>query len=299
MINLKYNEDKLTFIIPIRWNFKDKLTGGLVAIHILAYKLAERGHIVYTFCKNPQYPHKNTHYIPVKNLDNNRYQFQKFTYNPQKTVVIYDQIEHGNPLGIPNVTRWLLYNSQKPLEDMWSKNDVIFNYAGFTTISNFHIEGTLTTANFHLDTLYNKNQNNRKGFCHILHKDTPNNHQDILQVFRSKDVGNWKIKGAWDYLQEIFNKHKYFLTFDNNSFYTVVAGLCGCIPIILNDTKYGSPEEFRKKNPLFKYGIAYGMADLDWALNTHHLLLQNAVDMDRKNNDSVDNFIKYWENKLK
>ncbi len=296
MIELK-NNGKLTFVIPIRWGYGDHLTGGLVAIHMLAYKLAERGHIVYTFTK-PQYHHPNIYQIPFKNIDENRYTYQPFTYNINKTVAVYSQIEHGNALDIPNVARWLLYHSEKPLEEKWDKNEAVFNYMNFET-QGFPIQGTLTTANFYLDTLYNKNLYNRKGFCHILHKDTPSNYQDILQVFRSMDVGSWKVKGAWDYLQKVFNEHKYFLTFDNNSFYTVAAGLCGCIPIVLNDTKYSSPEEFREKNPMMKCGIAYGMSDIDWALNTHHLLLQNINTMNREYNKSVDDFIKYWENRLK
>lgn len=295
MIELK-NNGKLTFVIPIRWHMGEVLTGGVVAVHMLAYKLAERGHIVYMFA-DPEYPHKNIHQIPFKNLDQYRYEWEPFTFNTQKTVVIYSQIEHGNALGIPNVARWLMYHSEKILEDMWDKNDYVFNYMSFET-HHFPIEGTLTTADFHLDTLYNKNLDNRKGFCHIIHKDTPNNYQDILRIFKSTDIGDWKSKGTWDYLQQVFNEHKYFLTFDNNSFYTITAGLCGCIPIVLNDTKYSSPEEFREKNPLFQYGIAYGMNDIDWALNTHHLLLQNINLMDREYNKSVDNFIKFWEDKL-
>ena len=112
-------------------------------------------------------------------------------------------------------------------------------------------------------------------------------------------MGDWKTQGAYSYLKENFNKYKYFLTFDNNSFYSIAAGMCGCIPIILNDKKYSSPEEFRSKNSFFKYGIAYGMKDIDWAFETKHLLLQNLYMLENEYDQTIDNFIKLWESKLK
>ena len=75
--------------------------------------------------------------------------------------------------------------------------------------------------------------------------------------------------------------------------------MCGCIPIILNDKKYSSPEEFRSKNPIFKYGVAYGMKDIDWAFETKHLLLQNLYMLENEYDQTIDNFIKLWESKLK
>ena len=92
---------------------------------------------------------------------------------------------------------------------------------------------------FHLGELKNLN-NKRSGFCHILHKDNLENYQDVLNLFRSKDIGDWKTKGAYSYLQETLNRYSYFLTFDNNTFYTLAAALCGCVSIILNDSNYNT-----------------------------------------------------------
>ena len=57
------NNDKLNFLVEVHVGFNDVLTGGVVAMHMLAYKLAERGHNVFIFCK-PEYPHENITIIP-------------------------------------------------------------------------------------------------------------------------------------------------------------------------------------------------------------------------------------------
>ena len=293
------DNNKLNFVINIHFGFGEVLTGGTMACHLLAHKLAQRGCNVYVFTQ-PEYPHENIHIIPSKHTRENgvlEYSWEVFTYNPHKTIIIYTEIDRGNPFKISNVTRWLLYNPQEDIELQWENTDLVFNYMNFKT-KNYQPTGNLTTIDFHFKELINLN-NERSGFCHILHKDTPNNYKDILEVFRSKDIGDWKTQGAYPYLKENFNKYKYFLTFDNNSFYSIAAGMCGCIPIILNDKKYSSPEEFRSKNPIFKYGVAYGMKDIDWAFETKHLLLQNLYMLENEYDQTIDNFIKLWESKLK
>ena len=45
---LKNNDGKLNFLVGIHTPFSMALTGGVVAMHQLAYKIAERGHNVYT-----------------------------------------------------------------------------------------------------------------------------------------------------------------------------------------------------------------------------------------------------------
>jgi hypothetical protein len=297
MINLKHN-DKLTFIINMHLDFGEALTGGIMACHYLAYKLAERGHYVYMFA-NPEYPHENIYRIPSSKTRNDgflTFTWEEMRFDPDKTVVIYTEIDRGNPFGIKNVTRWLLYHSSEEIESGWGENDQVFNYMSFNTV-NKDTTGTLTVVDFHLEDLKDLH-NTRSGFCHTLHKDTPHNYQEILDVFQSQDLGEWKSAGAYTYLRNFFNKYKYFLTFDNNTFYAVAASLCGCTSIILNDTKYNSPEEFREKNKVFKYGVAYGMKDIDWAISTKHLVLQHLLDVQREYDKTVDSFIQFWNNKL-
>lgn len=297
-MRLKQN-DKLTFIINIHFNFGEAMSGGIVACHYLAYKLAERGHYVYMFTE-PEYPHPNIHKIKsVKKVIDGilSYQWESFEYNSSNTVAIYNEIDNGNPFNSKNVTRWILYHSSKEIESSWGADDCIFNYMSFETNLK-KIDGNLTVMDFHLDDLKNLENIKRSGFCHILHKDTPSNHKEIIDLFRSDDIGEWKTKGAYNYLRETLNNYSYFLTFDNNTFYSLAAALCGCVSIILNDNKYKSPENFRQMNPSFKYGVAYGISDIEWAISTKHLLVQHLLELEDEYDKSVDDFISFWEEKL-
>ena len=58
------NNGKINFLIGIYTPFSRALTGGIVAMHKLAYELADRGHNVYIFCE-PEYPHPNIKVIPT------------------------------------------------------------------------------------------------------------------------------------------------------------------------------------------------------------------------------------------
>ena len=49
MVRLKDN-GKINFIVNIHYNYGECLTGGIVAMHYLAYLLAKEGHNVYIFC---------------------------------------------------------------------------------------------------------------------------------------------------------------------------------------------------------------------------------------------------------
>ena len=98
-------------------------------------------------------------------------------------------------------------------------------------------------------------------------------------------------------MADVFNEHEYFLTFDDKTFLTLAAAMCGCKPIILKNNNI-SPSEFREKNPLQKYGVAYGIDDLDWVEKTISKVPEYVDYMDEMDNKTIDEFIIFWENKL-
>jgi hypothetical protein len=99
-------------------------------------------------------------------------------------------------------------------------------------------------------------------------------------------------------LLDEFNKYEYVLTFDDKSYYTVAAALCGAKSIILNTNKDMTPAEYRIKNPIQMCGVAYGMNDIKWAEQTIGLVKNNLLQLEKRDNTTIDEFIKYWENKI-
>ena len=308
------NNDKLNFLVEVHVGFNDVLTGGVVAMHMLAYKLAERGHNVFIFCK-PEYPHENITIIPsfgnrINNLEI-RWSWESFNYPIEKTISIYPQITRDNPYNTKHVARWILYHTQLPIEENYGENDVYFNYGNFKTFKNVP-DRKLTVSNYYFDKLYVTNNENRKGFCHLAHKNTPPNSDEIFKTFNSFDLNNWKTSGAFDYLREQFNKYEYFLTYDQKSFFTVAATLCGCKAIILNPgpsleiavnafteseeyLKTYTPTEYRLNNPIQMFGIAYGFDDIGWANKTIELTRDYLKELEIIDDKTVDEFIKFWE----
>jgi hypothetical protein len=69
-------------------------------------------------------------------------------------------------------------------------------------------------------------------------------------------------------LLKLFNTHKTFITYDNNTFHSVQAALCGAISIVIPDGKLNEKEW--RKSTRREYGIAYGNNEeqINFALNT-------------------------------
>jgi hypothetical protein len=77
----------------------------------------------------------------------------------------------------------------------------------------------------------------------------------------------------------------------------VAASMCGCKSIILGE-KNIIPEEFRKQNPIQKYGVAYGFDDLNWAEETIDLVTNNIKNLIESDNKSIQDFIDFWINRI-
>lgn len=278
---------KINFLVYIDVNFIQALTGGVVVMHQLAKKIAEKGESVYMVTA-PEYPHPN-----IKLFDINEFGEEQL----QNFVVIYPQIVKGNPAKIPNVSRWFLYHSEEEIENTYHENDEYFNFGTFHTFKK-KSEKILTVFNYYFDIFKNENRNRFKKFCHLIHKNTPQGGGKIFEMLNSEDLGGWKTLGCQDYLKERFNNSEYFLTYDQKSFFPVGAGLCGTKTVILNPNPNISPTEYRQQNPIQMFGVAYGWGDLSWAEKTIDLVPDYIHELDKIDNKTVDNFIKFWYSKL-
>jgi len=313
MIKLK-NNGKINFVIELFINFKDQMSGGLVALHKLAYELAVRDHNVYIFCQ-PEYPHKNIHVIPsTTQIQGSKFSstWELFSFNLNNTVSIYTNNNLGNPFNTKHVVRWLLYHTKKEHEDKYSDNEYYFNSGNYYTYKNKN-SGKLIVYDYNLDKFFIKN-NNRKGHCYILHKNTPKDYIETLNKFNPTEIKDWFNKGGFDYLREEFNKYEYFLTFDQKTFLTTAAILCGCKVIILNpDTKieeinaftenpyYGqkiTPLEYKLENPMYMFGVAYGIEDLKWAEDTIHLTRDYIIELEKTDKKTINKFVDFWSKKI-
>ena len=293
---------ELNFLINLHVPLEKLRNGGLIALHKLAYELARRNHLVYIFT-DPYYPHPNISTLkstPIKpgTISNNApfYQYELPDIDPQKTVTIYPEIQNHNPYNFPHVTRWILYHTYKRprIEDTWGENDILFNFGNFETIK--PCRGILRVVDYNFEQLYDE-QKPREGFCHIIHKETPSNFEEILGPFKSHDLTGWESQG-YEFLRGELNKYEYLLLFDSKTFNALAALLCGCKVIILNVGANKIPQQYYSENPEVKYGLAYGLSELSHANQTIHLARSNIVELSKRETRTVDNFIEFWKERI-
>jgi hypothetical protein len=193
--------------------------------------------------------------------------------------------------------RWVLHDYEPDQWKTFSNDEYVCNFGTFKVP-----EGTkqtnLTIFDYKFDKFYNTNNPNRKGFAHIIHKNTPDWGLGFVQQFDSSEIPHFNGQKDLDYLLDEFNKYEYLLTFDDKSYYTAAAALCGVKSIILNPDKKLLPVEYRQKNPIQMCGVAYGFDDIKWANDTIGLVRENLQQLEQKDKQTIFNFIEYWKNKL-
>lgn len=316
-MDLANDPGKINFLVQVHSSYDRKVTGGIVVLHKLAHLIAEAGHNAYVFCK-PEYDHPNIHRIPCEIIDQKGFveyfQWEGFNYPIQKTVSIYPQVTAGNPFNTAHVARWVLYDTEKVLEDTYSDTDIVFAFGDFKTYRDWE-KHKLTIFDYQLDKMYITNTGKRKGFCYVRNKHTPPDGDAFVEKLGATNLSDWDKYGdrRFDFLREHFNQHEYMLTYDQKSLITTLAALCGCKVIILNpgptyefspnantqgERGVMTPTEYRLKNPIQMYGVAYGWDDIQWANNTIHMVRDHVEALQEIDMKTFNSFIKYWEKKL-
>ena len=295
--------DKLNFIINLHLSIKKMRNGGLIVLHKLAFELANKGHNVYIFTE-PYYPHPNITTIPSKRKDPNwlsnnaeHYDFILPNLPLNQTISVYAEIQGGNPYKTKHNTRWILHDPPTQIKNTWSNTDYYFDWGDMHLLKS-EVTGKLKVTDYNFDKLYNYN-NPRKGFCYILHKQTPPNGEEYInQIFNATNLTGWQTKG-YDYLREELNKYEYLLLFDHKTFNAISALLCGTKVINLGVDNLMSPSKFKQLNPDKQFGLAHGLPDIAHANQTIHLAPNQIKKIAQTEDKTVEDFIKFWENKLK
>ncbi len=297
MIQLRYDKNKITFLVNTQISIGLEHKGGSYALHKLAYELSYRGHFVYVF-NEPLYHHENIKVIPTTKISKDEgwwgeYTWEPFSYNYDNTLSINPQTTWGNPFNTKHVVRWILHDYNESHWNTYGENDLICNYGSFLVPNNTK-QTFLTIFDYNFD-LFRNYKKSRQGFGHIIHKNTPDWGKEFLLKFGSFEIPHYNGKKTLEYLVDEFNKYEYVLTFDDKSYYTTAAALCGTKAIILNPNPKIIPIEYRELNPIQMFGVAYGMNDISWANNTISLVRDYLIELEKKDKKTVDNFVEYWE----
>jgi hypothetical protein len=264
------NKIKLIIYIP-PWDIK---CGGITVIHYFVY-------LINTFYNEKFYAklfmHNNIRY---KNPFCN--DFAQIDEINDNTVVIYPEIVSGNPLNAKNVVRWihLKLGIEMPINhyNKWSMNDLVYYWESKEKTDNDLIYKQLTCPLL-LNLFDNNNNMEREGSCYLIKKGTLI-HKNIQQIHpdNSLCIDNSSLKE----INQIFNKYKYFYSYDPNSAYTIYAAICGCIPIIypiegISEEEYFSSRIYNFNGTIYNKGIVYG-----YDYNKINNILNNKINENNK-----------------
>lgn len=219
-------------------------------------------------------------YCPVK-----RCQRKWFPFVDDNTIVIYPEVVWGNPLGAKHVVRWLLYYyrfSEEP--EAYGTQDVFIAYRKQFDCRKLNPEGNLVQVNFFDSEMYRQtNFEKRNGSCYVIRKGA--DRKDLPLSFDGPVIDTWSEEEK----VVAFNRYKICYFYDTQTFYAIIAAVCGCIPVVVMEKGHSAGDYLKAEDSCA--GVAYGEDDIPRALATRDRLLRQ-LNFDRQNEDAVENFLK-------
>lgn len=248
----------------------DENSGGIIVLHKLCHLLNQIGEEAYLWPAS-QKPALSLFKRLKKKLSKQEYALcadyntplAKFSDLKSSSIVVYPEIINGNPLKAKNVVRWLLH---KPGFHTgvaeFSESELFFSYDEncYEPGYGIDISNILTVVAINPAYAFDDNPS-RSGSCYMLRKGKGRDitHDDENSLFID-DLEH-------DEVASVFKQKKYFYCYDEYTFFSQYAALCGCISVVM-PAGDKSKEEWVENHPISKYGIAYGVDDIEHAIKT-------------------------------
>ena len=224
-------------------------------------------------------------YEPIKGLPVKYFPF----FNKRKTIVIYPEILYGNFLKAKNVVRYLLsFNKLYTIEDKnsFGEKDLFIAYRRIFNDSILNPDNNIVCLHWFDGNLYRQyNFKERTGSCYLIRKGK--SRPDLPICFDGPVIDNGMPEQE---IVRVFNNTRYCFCYDTHTFYTIIAAVCGCIPIVIMEpgktvSDYLDPDDKH-------LGIAYGFTQeqIQYAIDTRELLIESLNYRDA-NEDAMKTFI--------
>lgn len=201
-------------------------------------------------------------------------------------VVVYPEITRRNPLRAQNVVRWLLYRpgALHPFE--FGQDDMFFKAAEFCDMPEL-TGGAPDLYVWRRNRTYrNEERPGRDGVCYMVRKgfDKPR----IPETEDGEAIRIDKLPHAET--NDIFNRCKTFISYDEATMYSQFAAICGCDSIVVPGM-FASQQEWIANHSMGRYGVAYGFENLPHARATRDKVLDMLDQKEAESIETVRNFV--------
>jgi hypothetical protein len=271
--------------------YKDD-SGGIIVLHKLCHLLNELGHQAYlwpnqlgvrpTLWKKIRRSLKTTPFH--RNVEFNTPIADKTIFN-NGSIVIYSEVDFGNPLSATNVVRWLLHKPGFHTGMVnYGKDELTFFFDDYCLEPGIPVDQDNKLFVLSLNSCYKTDgSKQRSGSCYMMRKGK--GRQIVHDLTDSVQIDGLNHQET----ARIFRKSKYFFSYDELTLYSQYAALCGCISVVIPD-KFNTRAEWVEKHPISKYGIAYGLDDIEHALQTQHKVAEYFFKLEAESRETVARF---------
>jgi hypothetical protein len=199
-------------------------------------------------------------------------------------IVIYPEIILGNPLDATNVARWLLYKPGLLHPFEFGPDEMFFKASDFSDDVSLTGGAQLLYMTSINSCYRDYDKPNRQGSCYMIRKG-----KGISLIHNLE--GSHNIDGlTHEETAKAFNECEFFYCYDEATMYSQYAAICGCTSIVI-PVHYQCREDWVRDRPIARYGVAYGMEDIEHARATRHQLLDYLVERKRSSLETVATFV--------
>jgi hypothetical protein len=242
--------------------------GGAIALHRLCDILNQIGYDSYLF---PTL--KLNGNLDVFYLNENYHTKVATELDPEKDIIIYPEIEPGNPLNGNNIVRYILNIYHHPEYDnniiTWNENDYWLYYHELF-YDGFRDKNMLYILDSKLDIYKDYGFERKIEACFTYRKKS--NERNVLPIIYPPNSIEIGYNTPDMELISIFNSCKRFYSYDTETYLSTIAALCGCESVIVPYSGLTEEDFKRRKSSILKYGVSYGLDKIDEANSTRHLL---------------------------
>ena len=203
-------------------------------------------------------------------------------------IVVYPEIVHSNPLEVKRVVRYILNAPYvtKTRIPTWGKDDSWIYYSKKFYDGN-KPEVILNIQDAKLNSFFDKGmpRSSRPYDCFTYRKN--NDKVNELNIIHGKDAIEFGFNMTDEYLIKVFNSCKRFYCYDTESYLPLLASLCGCDAIVV-PTKTSNREDVMDKQLCMKYGVAYGVDEIELARETRFKLEPYLVNQESEQAEAVE-----------